>query len=401
LIATKITRELRNELPARDTTEAGHLMLKLGVVATSRKEHENRLPLHPEHFLSLPEPLRRRVRFETGYGSIIGGGDEALARASGGLATRAEILAESDLILLPKPAPEDLAEMRPGATLWGWAHCVQQPEIVDRAIERRLTLLAWEAMFRWHADGRRGRHTFYRNNEMAGYCGVIQALNLAAIDGFYGKPKSALIFSLGAVSQGALRALQGRGFKEILVLTQRPSATLGHRLPGVRYGSLRRRGSALDALLEDAPTRPLLELLAESDVIVNGILQNPEAPLLYLQSGEESRLRPGTLICDISCDLGMGFPFARPTSFSEPTFRVGELLYYAVDHTPSLLWRAASWEISAALLPFVETVSAGPEAWEGNETLRRAVEIRDGVIRNPPILQVQQRSPDYPHARLD
>ncbi len=376
-------------------------MLKLGVVATSRKEHERRLPLHPEHFLTLPEPLRRRFRFETGYGAIIGCGDAALADASGGLATRAAILAESDVVLLPKPTPRDLAEIRPGATLWGWAHCVQQPEIVDHAIDRRLTLLAWEAMFRWHADGRRGRHTFYRNNEMAGYCGVIQALNLAGIDGFYGKPKRALIFSLGAVSQGALRALRGRGFKEILVLTQRPSASLTQRLPGVRYGSLRRRGSALDALLEDAPARPLVEVLAETDVIVNGILQNPESPLLYLQPGEESRLRPGTLICDISCDLGMGFPFARPTSFTEPTFQVGDLLYYAVDHTPSLLWRAATWEISAALLPFIETVAAGPQAWDADATLRRAIEIRHGVIGNPQILKVQKRSPDYPHPRRD
>jgi hypothetical protein len=39
-------------------------------------------------------------------------------------------------------------------------------------------------------------------------------------------------------------------------------------------------------------------------------------------------------------------------------------------------------------------------AWEANETIRPAIEIRDGVIRNPRILSFQHRSPDYPHHRI-
>jgi hypothetical protein len=39
----------------------------------------------------------------------------------------------------------------------------------------------------------------------------------------------------------------------------------------------------------------------------------------------------------------------------------------------------------------------GPEAWEKNETLRRAVEIREGGIVNPKILSFQHREKNYPH----
>jgi hypothetical protein len=42
-------------------------------------------------------------------------------------------------------------------------------------------------------------------------------------------------------------------------------------------------------------------------------------------------------------------------------------------------------------------VLTGPQAWAANETIERAIEIRDGVIRNPRILSFQHRSPDYPH----
>ena len=110
-------------------------------------------------------------------------------------------------------------------------------------------------------------------------------------------------------------------------------------------------------------------------------------------------LAPGTLVVDVSCDAGMGFSWARPTSFDEPMFEVGDgVRYYAVDHTPSYLWDSASWEISEALLPFVPAVVEGPQAWAADPTLSRAVEIQEGVVRNPDILAFQHRAADYPHA---
>jgi alanine dehydrogenase len=103
----------------------------------------------------------------------------------------------------------------------------------------------------------------------------------------------------------------------------------------------------------------------------------------------------------VSCDEGMGFTWARPTTFAEPTFVVGDnVLYYAVDHSPSHLWNAATWEISEGLLPFLPTIMGGPEAWEADPTVRRAIEIRDGVIQNPAILSFQGRSPEHPHRPL-
>ena len=143
--------------------------------------------------------------------------------------------------------------------------------------------------------------------------------------------------------------------------------------------------------------RPLVELLAESDVIVNGTLQDTDRPLMYLREGEHDRLRPDTLIIDVSCDLEMGFLFARPTSFDQPTFRVGRTTYYAVDHTPTYLWNAASWEISQSILPYLPQVVEGPSTWADEATLERAVEIADGVIRNSKILSFQGLDPEYPH----
>jgi alanine dehydrogenase len=79
-------------------------------------------------------------------------------------------------------------------------------------------------------------------------------------------------------------------------------------------------------------------------------------------------------------------------------FTIGDHInYYAVDHSPSYLWNSASWEISQALLPFLETVMGGPVEWDSNETIARAIEIREGVVLNKDVLEFQQRQAEYPH----
>ena len=141
--------------------------------------------------------------------------------------------------------------------------------------------------------------------------------------------------------------------------------------------------------------------MAEHDVIVNCILQDTDHPLVFVHEDELGAFAPGTLIVDVSCDGHMGFEWARPTSFADPVFTVGDAVhYYAVDHTPSHLWDSATWEISEALIPFVGVAMGGEEAWEGDPTIRHAIEIRDGVIRNPKILSFQSRTAAFPHARV-
>jgi len=139
------------------------------------------------------------------------------------------------------------------------------------------------------------------------------------------------------------------------------------------------------------------EELTQADIIVNAVLQDTDNPLMYIKEGETDVLKPGCLIIDISCDLGLGFSFAKPTTFEDPIFKVGDIHYYAVDHTPSYLWNAASWEISKSLLPYLSVVMAGSDRWKKNETVRRAIEIRSGVIQNSKILSFQNRSAEYPH----
>ena len=103
-------------------------LLSLGVIGTSAKENEHRLPLHPEHLARLdardrgadhPRARVRRAlrRQRRGPGRRTWPASRPARRSSRG----------SDVVVLPKPQHEDVAAMHAGQVLWGWPHCVQDP----------------------------------------------------------------------------------------------------------------------------------------------------------------------------------------------------------------------------------------------------------------------------------
>ena len=372
-------------------------LLNVGVFGTSQKELEKRVPIHPDHLAEIDEEIRSHLLFEEDYGRPFGFSNDQIADRTGGVASRSELFERCDVVLLAKPVNDDFAAMRNSTVHWGWPHCVQQSAITQTAIDRKLTLIAWEAMHDWSPNGNWQRHVFYRNNEIAGYAGVLHAMNLTGIDGFYGRPLKAVVISYGSVSQGAIRALRARGVDEITVFSQRGLPLATEKLNGIDYFDFERKADGVAMSMRDRQPRPLAAELAGTDIIVNGILQDTDRPIMFVPDEGVDQLKPGSLIVDVSCDEGMGFSFARPTSFQEPIFDVGSVHYYAVDHTPSYLWNSASWEISAALLPYLPIVMQGPESWINNETIRRAIEIDGGEIRNQKILSFQNREANYPH----
>ncbi|EWT02469.1 alanine dehydrogenase [Intrasporangium oryzae NRRL B-24470] len=373
--------------------------LSLGIMARSHKEHERRLPLHPRHLTRIPDDLREDVLLEHGYGAGFGVTDEQLKASVGGFRTAEELYEECDIILQPKPLLAEIAAMRIGQVLWGWPHCVQDSELTQVAIDRKLTLIAFEAMNHWNRDGSFNLHVFHKNNELAGYCSVLHAMQLAGATGDYGRRLSAVVIGFGATARGAVTALDALGVHEIDVLTHRAIAAVAapiHCARIVHFDSDTGNGVS-HAVTEEGPV-PLARFLSQHDVIVNCVLQDTDAPVVFMTDDDLWLLRPGSVVVDVSCDEGMGFSWARPTSFTEPTFVVGDhVLHYAVDHSPSLLWDSATWENSEALLPFLRPVMDGPEAWDENPTIRRAIEIRDGSILNPAIISFQHRAPIHPH----
>lgn len=374
--------------------------LSLGVIGSSNKENEQRAPIHPNHIDSIPEALRAKMYFERGYGLRFGVSDAELEKKVAGLGSRAELFEQCDVVLLPKPTSEDFDSFREGQVIWGWPHCVQGQEITQVGIDKKLTYIAWEEMHIWSSQNQWLVHVFHINNELAGYCSVMHALQLRGMTGHYGPNLKALVIGFGSVGRGAIHSLKGLGYSDITLLTMRPCDAVSAPIPGVKHWQYQQNGLQTEVLLTDSKM-PMAEAMGHFDIIVNATLQNTDNPQMYVFNSEVDHLRAGALIVDVSCDEGMGFEFAKPTSFEDPTFWVDEkknILYYAVDHSPTFLWDSATFSISKALIPHIESVMLGSEAWDKSETIRRAIEIREGVIQNPKILRFQRRDSEYPHA---
>jgi alanine dehydrogenase len=385
-----------------------HKQLTLGIMSQTRKENEHRLPVHPAHFDRIDADLLRSIYLETGYGEHFGVPDSQLEPLVAGFRPREDLIAECDVILLAKPLHEDLAELRDGQVLWGWPHCVQDEKVTQTAIDRSLTLIAFEAMNHWSKQGSFNLHVFHKNNELAGYSSVLHAMQLTGVTGDYGRRQRAVVIGFGATARGAVTALSALGVHDVDILTARGVTAVSSPIHSARIvhfdhdeadDTLDPRRSVVST--EEGTQQPLAEFLAGHDIIVNCVLQDTDAPLMFLIDEDLPTLAPGTLVIDVSCDEGMGFAWAKPTTFTDPMFTVGDhIQYYGVDHSPSYLWNSATWEISEALIPYLRNVLTGPTGWDSDETLRRAIEIREGRIQNPKVLAFQHRSPEYPYPHI-
>jgi N5-(carboxyethyl)ornithine synthase len=349
--------------------------MKTGVFKTSFKENEKRIPIHPSHIGSIEEKILKELVFEEGYGLDYGYTDAKLRMMGCELASREELYS-CDLIILPKPIPLDLEKMKEGGTICGWTHAVQQREIADLAIQKKLTLLAWEEMN--HVDSSGKLHIFYRNNELAGYAGVLHYLQLIGADGRYGDRKKVVVLGYGSVSRGAIYALQGRGFNDITVYTNRPQHLVRDKNPDVLHKSM---NHGVDIYND----------LHSADFIINGIMQDVNNPKTFVPEGSLAVLKDHLSIIDISCDKGMGFYFAEPTTFDHPIIELERgIRYYSVDHTPTYLWESASLEISKALLPYLQDI-VDSSRWDANPVIYRSIDIQNGIVKNKKINSFQKR----------
>ncbi|TCK18293.1 L-alanine dehydrogenase [Thiogranum longum] len=122
----------------------------------------------------------------------------------------------------------------------------------------------------------------------------------------------------------------------------------------------------------------------EADLVIGAVLI-PGARAPHVISAEQvSRMQAGSAIVDISVDQGGCIETTRPTDYTNPTYRVDDVVHLAVTNLPGAVPRTASQALSAALSPFLLPLANG--ALDENGALRRGINVRDGEICHPALL---------------
>lgn len=317
-------------------------MKKLGF-AISNKENEKRRAITLNDAKKIIN--KDYVFFEEGYGNNLGFTDDEIKEAGFKILPHNKIY-ECDIICEPKIGDSEEIYRIKNKTLFGWVHATQNYNITQAFINNCLTGYAWEKMF----DGK--RHIFNKNNQIAGEAAILHAMIL------YGKTfeKSRIaILGNGNTSKGVQQLFDKFNYK---------------------YD-----------IFTSATEKDFKSKLEQYDVIVNCILWDVKRKDHIIYKNDLKRLKKGSIIIDISCDANGGIETSIPTTIDNPTYFVDGVMHYVVDHTPSLLYKKATEEISKEVVKYIDLLVEEKD----NVILSNSLIIKDGKILDNEINLFQNR----------
>ncbi len=122
------------------------------------------------------------------------------------------------------------------------------------------------------------------------------------------------------------------------------------------------------------------------DVIVNCVMWDTARTDHLICREDLKRMKPGTMIVDVSCDPHLGIETSRETSIDDPVYTVDGVIHYAVDNTPAMFPVTVSRVISEGFAPYVDAILDG----ELPASLERAMVLRKGRICDERIRQFRE-----------
>jgi alanine dehydrogenase len=131
------------------------------------------------------------------------------------------------------------------------------------------------------------------------------------------------------------------------------------------------------------------EQIAKADLVVGAVLiPGAKAPRL-VEEDDLKRMKPGSVIIDVAIDQGGCIATSRPTSHSEPTYIVHEVLHYCVTNMPGAVGRTSTYALCNVTLPYaIQIAQQGIEkAARGSRPIARAVNIHAGQITNKAVAE--------------
>jgi alanine dehydrogenase len=143
----------------------------------------------------------------------------------------------------------------------------------------------------------------------------------------------------------------------------------------------------VDCLFSDRHT--IREQLARADLVIGAVLiPGAKAPML-VDKNDLRRMKPGSVIIDVAIDQGGCIATSRPTSHSNPTYMVEEILHYCVTNMPGAVGRTSTFALCNVTLPWVlEIAQKGIEkAAQDKRPVARAINLFGGEVTNQPVAE--------------
>ncbi|MGH3023629.1 MAG: alanine dehydrogenase [Gaiellaceae bacterium] len=288
-----------------------------------------------------------------------------------------DVWASADLVLKVKePLPEEYGRLREGLILFTYLHLAADERLTRALVESgaacvayetvetddgRLPLLAPMSEVAGRLSAQAGAHFLEkprggRGLLLGGVAGVPPARVVVLGGGMVGYNAAVIALGLGAQVRILDKSIDRLRYLEEI---------LSGRVELVFSSSLEVERSVLDA-----------------DLVIGAVLiPGARAPKLVTEDMIMA-MKDNAVVVDVSIDQGGCFATSRPTTHSDPVYRVGSVTHYCVSNMPGAVPVTSTFALTNVTLPYVEAIADQGlrEAIARDPALARGVNVLDGKL---------------------
>jgi alanine dehydrogenase len=333
------------------------------------------------------------VERDAGVGSSIPDSDFVAAGARI-LPTADDVWGDGELVLKVKePVAEEYHRMRKDQVLFTYLHLAASKECTDALLASGTTAIAYETVQlpdgslpllapMSEVAGRLAPQVgSYHLMSQGGGRGVL----MGGVPGVY----AAKVVVIGAGVSGQNAAAIALGMQAEVLLLDRNVARL-RQMDAIYQGHCQTIASNAFEI-----ERAVLD----ADLVIGAVLvAGARAPKL-ISNELVARMKPGSVLVDISIDQGGCFEDSHPTTHADPTYRVHDSVFYCVANMPGAVPHTSTYALTNVTLPYaVELANKGwRDALRADHALALGLNTHDGQVTNEPVGEAQ----NYDYLSLD
>jgi alanine dehydrogenase len=325
-----------------------------------------------------------KVLVETGAGQGAGYSDDTYKKAGAEIAADADtVFARSKLVIKVKePQAVEWARLTPDHILFTYLHLAPDPAQTEGLLKSGCAAIAYETV----TDDAGGLPLLAPMSEVAGRIAVFSAgetllkhnggmgLLLPGVPGV--PPARIVVLGGGVVGTNAARMAAGLGAEVVVLERSIPRMRV---LDDMFLGRVLTRYSTVDAVEEE---------ILKADVVIGAVLTAGAAAPKLVRREHLSRMKPGSVLVDVSIDQGGCFETSRPTTHLDPTYTVDGVVHYCVANMPGAAPRTSSEALGHATLPFgLLLADKGLDALKLNKHLAKGLNVLKGEITHPAVAE--------------
>ncbi|MDB5450984.1 MAG: alanine dehydrogenase [Phenylobacterium sp.] len=329
------------------------------------------------------------VVVETAAGQEAGYADEAYSRAGAKVLPTAEaVFAGAELIIKVKePQPEEWARLSERHILFTYLHLAPDPAQAEGLLKSGCAAIAYETV----TDDAGGLPLLAPMSEVAGRIAVFSAgetllkhnggmgLLLSGVPGV--PPARIVVLGGGVVGMNVARMAAGLGAEVVIVERSIPRM---RELDNMFQGRILTRYSTADAVDEE---------VLKADVVIGAVLTAGAAAPKLVRREHLRKMKPGSVLVDVSIDQGGCFETSRPTTHADPTYTVDGVVHYCVANMPGAAPRTSSEALGHATLPFgLQLADHGLDALKTNRHLAKGLNVLKGRLTHPAVAHALGKS---------